>query len=279
MDLADFAAWLRELDYAESTVRDTVREARHLLNEGEGGTVRAARRLAAYAADRQLPVPAGAAALLRDRPRLPSGLHGGHRIQPRRRAAVSYSDEDWRALAHAIVEDETEEARVLEVLAVTGLRIGDVLRLERRSLSEGLRLGTIVGVQKGGREWQRRVSAPWERLWEAWRRDTDSRHAHNVAGWICPTNDSPLPGDCAYKRVYRRLQELGQAAGVSGPIHPHRIRRTLAVMVLRETGNVHLAGQLLNHRPGSPATQRYVDELRPDEVAALEERIRSKYGV
>ena len=98
----------------------------------------------------------------------------------------------------------------------------------------------------------------------------------NVATWVCSRgNGSPEAGQGAYKAVSRQLSTLAGMAGVSGRVHLHRLRRTVAVRALRATKDVGAVQQLLGH--SHPATtHKYLDEAREDDVAELQRQLNRK---
>jgi integrase len=154
---------------------------------------------------------------------------------------------------------------------VTGARIGDALRIRRSDLRASYRTGIVEIEQKGGHV--RRIPLEgardvWDTLDERW------KSGATVARWLCPESDAEAEGGgCAYKRVFRYLQAIGEELGLKGRIHLHRLRRTVATRALRRTRDIHLVSQLLGHANIS-STQRYLTELREDEVGALQRELR-----
>lgn len=272
-DLDRFEAWLKERHFSEVTIRTTLRDVRRLLKTDEPVTGSAKSSMLRYA---WFIEPADLETANRLRARTKSirepGGHAGKRR--RKRPAVAHPDADWARLVEALAQDETIEGRVLAVIAATGLRIGDVLRLSTRALNEGLESGVITVVQKGAVEKLQPVSGAggaWEALAEAM-----PRGARNVAGGICPDNDSPVAGDCAQKAVARHLKWLGQELGLEGRMHLHRMRRTLIVQALRVTRDIHAVQEFAGHRKLA-TTSLYVDEPMPERTAELQKQIRERF--
>lgn len=207
---------------------------------------------------------------------------GVRKPRGRKREARSIDDTSWRELADAIERDPSDEARVLDVMVSTGLRIGDVLRVTEPALRSALRTGRLVTEVKG----QREVAFPIEGSHEVWDRlhrsmVDDPHHPKggwkNVAHWICPNSAaSPLAGDCAYARVHRRLKKICASCELTERIHLHRIRRTVAVQALRLTSDVRAVQGLLGHA-SLKSTSAYLDEARPEAVIEVQRKIRERF--
>ena len=189
----------------------------------------------------------------------------------RQTPARSFPEAEWKQLVAVLRRDTSPEGTVLYLQAVTGARIGDVLRLTRRELIRGLRTGILRLERKGGTyvevPVEGSISAPWEALRDRW------RGGETVAAWVCPTSelgDEAAGG--AYQRVRRHFRQLGTQLGLSGRLNLHRLRRTVGVRALTATKDIHAVSQLLGHR-SLQSTERYVDELRTSEVAALQRKL------
>jgi len=281
MDYDDLERWMRETrEYRSSTIRAGLSDVRRLLRLVARGqplpaTLRlAASRLAQYADDRGLALDhelqSAVDALTNEPP-----LRRGRRTR-RKKPAQSLGDEEWRRLWAHVLADSAVQARVLEVMMATGLRIADVLRITRRALTHAMDSGTLLVEQKGGEERYVRIDgAPdaWGHLLQAWQ----GKPGATVALLVSPDGDgSTRAGDSAYKRVARRLRRLAKSAGISSRVHTHRLRRTVGVQALRMTEDVPAVQQLLGHR-SFHTTMGYLDEARPDAVAALQRKLRDRY--
>jgi len=281
MDYDDLERWMRETrEYRSSTIRAGLSDVRRLLRLVARGqplpaTLRlAASRLAQYADDRGLALDhelqSAVDALTNEPP-----LRRGRRTR-RKKPAQSLGDEEWRRLWAHVLADSAVQARVLEVMMATGLRIADVLRITRRALTHAMDSGTLLVEQKGGEERYVRIDgAPdaWGHLLQAWQ----GKPGATVALLVSPDGDgSTRAGDSAYKRVARRLRRLAKSAGISSRVHTHRLRRTVGVQALRLTEDVPAVQQLLGHR-SFHTTMGYLDEARPDAVADLQRKLRDRY--
>ncbi len=191
----------------------------------------------------------------------------------RKQPVVSFPDGDWDRLREAVSLGDEPEAYVLRVQFLTGYRIGDVLGVQRDRLRAALRSGVLQVEVKTGKT----IGAPiegdrevWEALYAAWPKDHET-----LAMWVCPRAGEGTLGP--YQRVRRYFLALGVELGIDSRVHLHRIRRTIAVKALRETRDIHLVSQLLGHA-SIASTQIYTDELRADDIANLQKRLREDHG-
>lgn len=193
----------------------------------------------------------------------------------RKLVARSIDDQNWLALYRAIHARPGLPARVIEAQMVSGLRVGDVLRIETKALRDAIKHNVLLLQTKGGRVRELHLQGPmraaFERLWAALEEQKDVDDiTEALAG------EARAKGyRTAYKQVQRELHHAADALELPGRAHTHRLRRTVAMQALRTTRDIRLVQQLLGHL--SPAsTMRYVDEERPGEVAdiagALHER-------
>lgn len=268
----NFETWLTARDYRDSTVRKTLGDVERLRKlhpkpPSSPNDWTALRRYHTFLSE--------SPARVKDAfdtwtVQLASEQLKGPKSKGRKLEAHSWSEDDWKRLVAALRRDVTPEGVVLRVQAVTGHRIGDILRLNRRTLNQGLKSGIIRLERKGGTYVDVPISgapAPWQALADAW--DSGS----TVADWVCPTGASGAQsGAGAYQRCRRHLQAVCGRLGLSGRQNLHRLRRTVGVRALRKTKDVHLVSQLLGHKTVA-TTERYVDELRTEEVAAIQRKL------
>ena len=125
-----------------------------------------------------------------------------------------------------------------EFLYASGLRVSEVISLDRNSIDFVTREATVIG--KGGKERRFYLS---EVCAEYLRQYLNSRCDDNAALFV------------GTKSPYRRLtkegveyivKDLGKKAGVSN-VHPHRFRRTLATDLVRNGVPIQDVAQILGH--------------------------------
>lgn len=272
--LGGFESWLIDKDYAPTTIRQSMTDARQIFRqcldpEEEPPPARlwaVARRLGRFLSS----VGVDPAETLGPRfaklcTEQTLQQHDRERMN-RKREARSFDAEAWRALYQVISADESFEARVIETMMLTGLRVGDVFRWEKAALRRGIKQGSFAFIQKGRRQRTFEVLGPLgaalQRLLAAW-----------PAG---STVQQALGGKyhTAYKRIDRKLKEL--AGALPGRAHTHRLRRTVAIRALEHTRNVAQVAKLLGHK-NVQTTMGYLDEENPAQIAGLQAQLHEEF--
>jgi integrase len=274
-----FSAWLEKAGYRDSTAKGIVRHVDKLdVAYGDGVDIeklgpKTERTLRVYTAfllaePEAFGTPFDAA--VRDLGLEPAKPKKKRQGAPKK-LQQSFDEKDWAELVEHLGADHSPEGTVLLVCAVTGARIGDALRIRRSDLKTAFRTGILELEQKGGTVRRMPLEGAkdvWDRLNKEWLAGA------SVARWLCPQSDAEAEGGgCAYRRVFRHLQSVGADLGLKGRIHLHRMRRTVATRALRRTHDIHLVSQLLGHK-SIASTQRYLTELRVDEVGSLQRELR-----
>lgn len=133
---------------------------------------------------------------------------------------------------------QLRDLALTEFLYASGLRVSEVISLDRTSIDFITREATVIG--KGGKERRFYLS---EVCAEYLRQYLNSRCDDNAALFV------------GTKSPYRRLtkegveyivKDLGRRAGVSN-VHPHRFRRTLATDLVRKGVPIQDVAQILGH--------------------------------
>lgn len=276
--LLAFEGWLTQESYARATIEETVRTVRQLDRDARAGDASGvwirgyAKRIREGAKALGWAWPASIVAQLRDvearaaaAATTPKAKRAAQQRAAKRRQS-SYDDESWAKLATRVALDARSDpaSAVLGVLIDTGLRVGDVLALERNALLGST--GEVVRLtQKGGSE----RFLPWDDCWAALHEVWSASGAGNVAALVSPGGDgSPIAGHAAYRRVEKALKRLAVELQLPGRAHLHRLRRTVAVQVIRTTGDLEVARHALG-QASIQTTVRYVNEARPDELSKV----------
>lgn len=170
-------------------------------------------------------------------------------------------------------------AAVISLMALRGFRCGDVLRLRREELAAAKESGVLNYVAKGDRRLEFKVLKTFKKPlmlllaqpgeWE------------RVRDLIAPESRAPSRQRAAAMAVGRALTGLGVKIGIFG-LHPHRLRRTYAVVYLRAMqGDAEALMKLTQHMQwASMATaMEYVDHARGSELDAVAETMfdRARY--
>lgn len=289
MNLDAFEAWLVATGYRRQTVDATVADARQALAwDAEGRELPArlrpsAQRVLDYLDGVGSPDPAlvearGLFEALAEKPATDPRARRLARKARRKREARSIGDAEWQRLVAVIEHDPSTLGAALLVLAQTGLRVGDLLRLPRARLAEAQDTGRLRLEVKGGEERTLPLDgAPdaWGRLWVAWQ---GAGNLRTVAWLVAPRGDGDVSSKgAAYKALARHLGRLADEAEVTGRVHLHRLRRTVGVQALRVTEDVVAVQQLLGHA-SSQTTLGYLDEARPDRVAEVQRQVRARFA-
>lgn len=133
---------------------------------------------------------------------------------------------------------QLRDLALTEFLYASGLRVSEVISLDRTSIDFVTREASVIG--KGGKERRFYLS---EVCAEYLRQYLNSRTDDNTALFV------------GTKSPYRRLtkegveyivKDLGRRAGVSN-VHPHRFRRTLATDLVRKGVPIQDVAQILGH--------------------------------
>ena len=160
-----------------------------------------------------------------------------HKVKTCKTVKETYSDE-----ALEIMRDNTECSRdlaLIDLLASTGMRVGELVRLNRSDIDFDGRECVVLG--KGNK--QRRVyfDARTKIHLQCY---LDSRSDDNEALFVSlqrPFERLQISG------VEIRLRGLGRKLNISR-VHPHKFRRTLATMAIDKGMPIEQVQQLLGHQ-------------------------------
>lgn len=140
--------------------------------------------------------------------------------------------EQWKALVleiNAAAYISHAERAVLGVMIVRGLRIGDLLRLERKQVLEAVRTGELVYKGKGSKLIQVGTKTFIHYLQLLAKEDD-----WNTVSDLISASGKPKS---SAQQISRALKSVGEKAGISRKdLYPHRLRRSYAVMFLEAAG-------------------------------------------
>ena len=160
-----------------------------------------------------------------------------HKVKSAINIKETYSDE-----ALELMRDNCNELRdlaIIDMLASTGMRVGEMVLLDRNDINFNERECIVFG--KGSKE---RVVYFDARTKLHLQNYLDSRTDDNPALFVSlksPFERLKIGG------VEVRLREFGKKLGLS-KVHPHKFRRTLATMALDKGMPIEQLQQLLGHR-------------------------------
>jgi len=235
-DLDGFDDWLRRRGRAASTCRQYRRVVERLLAEEDASEVLLDRskspmyRHSLQAALRAWAVYCGDGELVRtlEEIRLPARIPKSPR-EP-------LAQDDWFAVVDAIEQNESVTGAmraVLCLIAVRGIRCGDVLRLTRREIKSALKTGTLAFEAKGERrvEYSAEPLRPYLEalLDESW------SGRKRVRELIAPSAADETQQESAARAVRRAFGQVADDLGLEpGTLYAHRFRHTYVHHFLSE---------------------------------------------
>ena len=157
------------------------------------------------------------------------------KLPPARRVEVrtALSDVEFGALVTFLARAKpSPEKAVLQILLLRGLRLSDVLRVERQAVVQALKTGVLVCVVKGGQMQQYSCATVRDPL----------VYLASVRGWtqlcdlIAPESRADIRVEAAGREIRRILADAAKRAGIKTRVFPHRLRRTVATRFARVVG-------------------------------------------
>ncbi len=160
-----------------------------------------------------------------------------HKVKTTSSIKETYSDESLELMRDYCIE--LRDLAIIDLLASTGMRVGEMVLLNRADINFNERECIVLG--KGDKE---RLVYFDARTKIHLQNYLDSRTDDNVALFVtlkAPHKRLKIGG------VEVRLRELGKKLGVNR-VHPHKFRRTLATMAIDKGMPIEQLQQLLGHK-------------------------------
>lgn len=160
-----------------------------------------------------------------------------HKVKMGKSIRTIYTDEELESL-----RDDCKEIRdiaLIDMLSSTGMRVGEIVLLDREDIDFSERECVVLG--KGDKE---RVVYFDARTKLHLQRYLDSRKDDNPALFVSlksPYNRMNIGG------IESRLRSIGQTLGID-KVHPHKFRRTLATMAIDKGMPIEQLQHLLGHQ-------------------------------
>lgn len=141
--------------------------------------------------------------------------------------------EKWVEVREFIENSNLKPAKraVCAIIAVRGIRCGDVLRLKKKDLSDAVSSGTLVFEAKGER-WLRYNARPLITYLEVllsyrW------KNAKRVRNLVCPKSREDKCQDTAGREIRRAFDSIAVQVGMDpGDLFAHRFRHTYSTYFL-----------------------------------------------
>lgn len=160
-----------------------------------------------------------------------------HKVKTTSNVKETYSDEELELMRDSC--DEIRDLAMIDLLASTGMRVGEMVLLNRSDINFRERECIVFG--KGSKE---RVVYFDARTKVHLQNYLDSRKDDNPALFVSlrePNERLQIGG------VEIRLREFGRKLGMR-KVHPHKFRRTLATMAIDKGMPIEQLQQLLGHK-------------------------------
>ena len=160
-----------------------------------------------------------------------------HKVKTGKTIKETYTDEELEVMRDSC--DEPRDIAIIDMLASTGMRVGEMVLLNKEDINFEERECVVFG--KGDKERIVYFDARTKLHLQSY---LDSRTDDNPALFVSLM--SP------YKRleiggIEVRLRKLGTTLGID-KVHPHKFRRTLATMAIDKGMPVEQLQQLLGHQ-------------------------------
>lgn len=160
-----------------------------------------------------------------------------HKVKTASSIKETYSDEDLEVMRDNC--DEPRDLAMIDMLASTGMRVGEMVLLNRDDMDFAERECVVFG--KGDKE---RVVYFDARAKIHLQEYLDSRTDDNPALFVtlrAPHDRIQIGG------IERRLREMGKRLNIT-KVHPHKFRRTLATMAIDKGMPIEQLQRLLGHQ-------------------------------
>ena len=160
-----------------------------------------------------------------------------HKVKTASNIKETYLDETLELMRDSCTE--MRDLAMVDLLASTGMRVGEMVLLNREDIDFNERECAVFG--KGDKERMVYFDARTKLHLQSY---LDSRTDENAALFVslkAPHSRLTIGG------VETRLRELGKRLGVS-KVHPHKFRRTLATMAIDKGMPIEQLQQLLGHK-------------------------------
>lgn len=268
-DLAAFRVWLEENDLMPDTIDIYIGHVKAALAVGIIEMLRddarapktrkliqaSCRRWALFTEDTKLQKAMG-------KIRLPAARRKKPKVPIERQQLFDLIDELERAA------DMTPVMKgVIGTMACRGLRVGDVLRLQRTEIEEALASGVLGFEAKGRRRLEFKILLTYKAALKRLVAAGAGTEWERVDELVSPKSEKSAR-KAAAKAVSRALHRLGIRAGILN-LHPHRLRRTYAVEYLRQMpGDPEAIMKLQQHMQWANMTtaMEYIDHQRGAEL-------------
>lgn len=160
-----------------------------------------------------------------------------HKVKTASNIKETYSDETLELMRDSC--SEMRDLAMIDLLASTGMRVGEMVLLNRDDVDFAERECVVFG--KGDKERMVYFDARTKLHLQAYLKSRSDDNPALIVSLKAPFNRLSIGG------VETRLRELGKQLGVH-KVHPHKFRRTLATMAIDKGMPIEQLQQLLGHK-------------------------------
>lgn len=160
-----------------------------------------------------------------------------HKVKTVSNIKETYSDETLELMRDSC--SEMRDLAMIDLLASTGMRVGEMVLLNRDDVDFTERECVVFG--KGGKERMVYFDARTKLHLQDYLESRSDDNPALIVSLKAPFNRLSIGG------VETRLRELGRQLGVH-KVHPHKFRRTLATMAIDKGMPIEQLQQLLGHK-------------------------------
>ena len=160
-----------------------------------------------------------------------------HKVKTASNIKETYSDETLELMRDSC--SEMRDLAMIDLLASTGMRVGEMVLLNRDDVDFAERECVVFGT--GDKERMVYFDARTKLHLQAYLESRNDDNPALIVSLKAPFNRLSIGG------VETRLRELGRQLGVH-KVHPHKFRRTLATMAIDKGMPIEQLQQLLGHK-------------------------------
>lgn len=160
-----------------------------------------------------------------------------HKVKTASKIKETYSDETLELMRDSC--SEMRDLAMIDLLASTGMRVGEMVLLNRDDVDFTERECVVFG--KGDKERMVYFDARTKLHLQAYLKSRCDDNPALIVSLKAPFNRLSIGG------VESRLRELGRRLGVP-KVHPHKFRRTLATMAIDKGMPIEQLQKLLGHK-------------------------------
>lgn len=160
-----------------------------------------------------------------------------HRVKTAENIKATYSDEELEEMRDSC--HELRDLAMIDMLASTGMRVGEMVRLNRSDVDFNERECVVLG--KGNKERIVYFDARTKIHLQAYLESRTDGEAALFVGLRSPRARLSISG------IESRLRTLGRRLGME-KVHPHKFRRTLATRAIDKGMPIEQLQQLLGHK-------------------------------